>query len=147
MNGPAFLIDESALEWHIADMTPPGIVTLRSPHSFDDTVQRLLATFSSHQIKVFATIDQQAEALAVGLTMPPTTLIIFGSPKAGTPLMLAQPPSALDLPLKVLVSESTLGEVTVSFNDPQYILARHSLPAEFLKNLAPAAHLIQSALA
>jgi uncharacterized protein (DUF302 family) len=78
--------------------------------------------------------------------MAPTTLIIFGSPKAGTPLMLAQPSSALDLPLKVLVSESTPGEVTVSFNDPQYILARHSLSAEFLKNLASAAHLIRSAL-
>jgi uncharacterized protein (DUF302 family) len=142
-----FLIEKSALEWHIVDMTAPGIVTLRSLHSFNETVQRLLSTFSSHQIKVFATIDQQAEALAVGMTMPPTTLIIFGNPKAGTPLMLAQPLSAIDLPLKVLVSESTPGEVMVSFNDPQYLLARHSLAAEFLQKLAPASHLIESALA
>jgi uncharacterized protein (DUF302 family) len=66
----------------------------------------LLSAFADHGIKVFATIDQQAEAAAAGLTMPPTTLIIFGNPKAGTPLMLAQPRSGLDLPLKVLVSES-----------------------------------------
>jgi uncharacterized protein (DUF302 family) len=124
-----------------------GIVSLRSQYPFADTVQRLLSTFASHGLKVFATLDQQAEAAAVGLTMPPATLILFGNPKAGTPLMLAEPLSALDLPLKSLVTESTPGEVMVSFNAAAYILERHSLPAELLNNLAPAEHLIAAAVA
>ena len=66
-----------------------GVVSIMSPYEFADTVRRLLSAFTDHRIKVFATIDQQAEALAVGLTMPPTTLIVFGNPKAGTPLMLS----------------------------------------------------------
>jgi uncharacterized protein (DUF302 family) len=96
---------------------------------------------------VFATIDQRAEAMAVGLTMPPTTLIIFGSPKAGTALMLAQPLSGIDLPLKALVSESTPGQVMVSFNAATYIIERHSLSAELLSNLVPAERLIASTVA
>ena len=119
-----------------------GITTLNSPHSFADTVQRLQAAFADKGIKVFASIDQKAEAEAVGLNMPPTTLILFGNPKAGTPLMVAEPLAALDLPLKVLVSEATPGKVKVSFNTAAYILARHSLPADFAKNIAPAEQLI-----
>jgi uncharacterized protein (DUF302 family) len=106
----------------------------------------LLATLSEHGIKVFATWDQQAEARAVGLAMPPTTLIVFGNPKAGTPLMLAQPLSALDLPLKVLIVESSAGQVSVSFNTPQYIIQRHMLPESLSANLAPAFGLIERAL-
>jgi uncharacterized protein (DUF302 family) len=79
-----------------------GIVSLKSRHPFTDTLQRLLAAFADHGIKVFATIDQGAEALAAGVSMPPTTLIIFGNPRAGTPLMLSNPQSGIDLPLKVL---------------------------------------------
>ena len=133
-------------------MTPPdtnpdsqhGIVSLRSAHPFADTVRLLLAAFADHGIKVFATIDQQAEALAVGLTMPPTTLILFGNPKAGTPLMLAQPLSGIDLPLKVLVTEPVPGEVMLSFNTAAYLIERHALPAELVNNLAPAERLIAS---
>jgi uncharacterized protein (DUF302 family) len=133
-------------------MTPPdvnpdsqhGIVSLRSLHPFADTVRLLLAAFANHGIKVFATIDQQAEALAVGLTMPPTTLILFGNPKAGTPLMLAQPLSGIDLPLKLMVTEPAPGEVMVSFNAAAYVIERHSLPAELVNNLAPAERLIAS---
>jgi uncharacterized protein (DUF302 family) len=121
-----------------------GIVSLRSLHPFADTVRLLLAAFADHDIKVFATIDQQAEALAVGLTMPPTTLILFGNPKAGTPLMLAQPLSGIDLPLKVLVTEPAPGEVMVSFNTAAYVIERHSLPAELVNNLSPAERLIAS---
>jgi len=121
-----------------------GIVSLRSLHPFADTVRLLLTAFADHGIKVFATIDQQAEALAVGLTMPPTTLILFGNPKAGTPLMLAQPLSGIDLPLKVLVAEPASGQVTVSFNTAAYVIERHSLPAELVNNLAPAERLIAS---
>jgi uncharacterized protein (DUF302 family) len=124
-----------------------GIVSLKSQYPFGDTVRRLLSAFADHGIKVFATIDQMAEAIAVGLTMPPTTLIIFGNPKAGTPLMLAQPLSGIDLPLKALVSESVPGEVTVSFNAAAYIIERHSLSAKLLSNLVPAERLIAGVVA
>lgn len=108
-------------------------------------MQRVLAALAEHGIKVFATWDQQAEALAVGLDTLPTTLIVFGNPKAGTPLMLAQPESALDLPLKVLVIESD-GQVSVCFNTPDYIIQRHALPERLSANLAPAFALIERAL-
>jgi uncharacterized protein (DUF302 family) len=119
-----------------------GVLHLPSPYSFADTVGRLLAAFAGHGIKVFIVIDQQAEAAAAGLDMPPTTLFLFGNPKAGTPLMLARPQSGIDLPLKALVSESSPGEVSVTLNTAAYIIERHSLPAEFLANLAPVERLV-----
>lgn len=122
-----------------------GIARFTSPFPFQETVQRVLDALSGHGIKVFATWDQQAEARAAGLDMPPATLIVFGNPKAGTPLMLAQPESALDLPLKVLVLESA-GQVSVCFNTPDYIIQRHDLPEQFSINLAPAFALIERAL-
>lgn len=131
-------------------MTPSaanGIVSIRSPHDFASTVQRLLAAFASHGLKVFATIDQQAEAAAVGLAMPPATLILFGNPKAGTPVMLEQPLAALDLPLKVLVTEPAAGEVMVSFNAAAYIVQRHALSAGLANNLLPAERVIAGAVA
>ena len=128
----------------MATVSDNGIVSIRSGFGFADTLQRLLAVFDSHGIKVFATIDQQAEAAAVGLSMPPATLLIFGNPKAGTPLLVKQPLSALDLPLKVLVTESSPGDVRVSFNATAYILQRHGLPSEFSANLAPAERLIEN---
>lgn len=127
--------------------TASGIVSLRSPYPFADTVQRLLSAFANHGLRVFATIDQKAEAAAVALTMPPTTLLLFGNPKAGTPIMLTQPLAALDLPLKALVTEAAPGEVIVSFNAAAYILQRHSLPDELSANLAPAEGVIASAIA
>lgn len=126
---------------------PNGVVSVRSQHAFAETVQRLLSAFASHSLKVFACIDQQAEAAAVGLAMPPATLIIFGNPKAGTPVMLAQPLSALDLPLKVLVTEATRGEVVVSFNATEYLVHRHTLSADLTGNLAPAERLISAVVA
>lgn len=122
-----------------------GVARFISPFSFQETVQHVLDALSEHGIKVFATWDQQAEARAVGLVMPPTTLIVFGNPKAGTPLMLAQPESALDLPLKLLVLESD-GQVSVCFNTPDYIIQRHALPEHLSANLAPAFALIERAL-
>lgn len=124
-----------------------GIVSLPSPYSFGDTVQRLLSAFAHHGLKIFATIDQKAEAAEVALTMPPTTLLLFGNPKSGTPIMLAHPLAALDLPLKVLVTESAPGEVIVSFNTSAYVIQRHSLPAELSNNLAPAENVIAEAIA
>ena len=123
-----------------------GIVSLVSHHPFDESVRRLTSALAEHGVKVFAAIDQQAEAQAVGLRMPPTTLILFGNPREGTPLMLADPLVGLDLPLKVLVSESEPGRVRVSFNAAGRILQRHSLPSAFEANLAPAERGIASAL-
>jgi len=126
----------------VTSSTSSGVVSLRSAHAFADTLERLLAALASRGLKVFATIDQQAEAAAVGLAMPPTTLVLFGNPKAGTPLMLAQPLCALDLPLKLLVTEPVPGEVVVSFNAAGYVVARHGLPPESAQSLAPAEALI-----
>jgi|ERR1700674_5132606 uncharacterized protein (DUF302 family) len=123
-----------------------GMLSIGSPYSFADTLQRLLSAFEEHDIKVFAVVDQQAEAAGVGLTMPPATLIIFGNPRAGTPLMLVRPSSGLDLPLKAFISEALPGEVTVSFNTAAYIIERHSLPTELGANLARAERLVASAL-
>ena len=123
-----------------------GSVTIKSRLSFSQTVERLKSAFQSHGIKVFAVIDQQAEARTVGLDMPPMVLILFGNPKVGTPLMLARPLSGLDLPLKALVSEAKAGEVLVSFNSTQYILKRHALPDQLGSNIAPAERLIATVL-
>ena len=131
---------------HPAEPGSRGVQQLPSPYPFAETVERLLSAFASHGIKVFVVIDQQAEASAVGLDMPPTTLILFGNPKAGTPLMLARPQSGIDLPLKALISESSSGEVSVTLNTAAYLLERHALPAEFLVNLAPAERLVATAL-
>jgi uncharacterized protein (DUF302 family) len=123
-----------------------GVAAIASPFPHQDTVDRLLAAFTDRGTKVFAVLDQQAEAISAGLSMPPTTLILFGNPKAGTPLMLARPQSGIDLPLKVLVSESTPGRVSVFFNTAAYIVERHGLPAELKSNLASAESLIASVL-
>jgi len=123
-----------------------GIVTLQSPYTFDDTVQRLLGALADHQIKVFATIDQRAEAIAAGLSMPPTTLILFGNPKAGTPVMLASLASGIDLPLKALVVEPEPGRVHVVMNATAYLIRRHALPQALVANLLPAERLIAAVL-
>lgn len=123
-----------------------GILRFASPFSFDETVQRLLATLASRGIKVFATIDQQAEAVAVGLAMPPTTLIVFGNPKAGTPLMLANPAAGLDLPLKALVVAPEPGRVEVMMNVTDYLIERHALARELGANLLPVEGLIAQVL-
>lgn len=123
-----------------------GIVKLTSPYSFTETVQRLLGAFAGKSIKVFATIDQQAEARAVGLSMPPTTLIIFGNPKAGTPLMLANPEAGIDLPLKVLVCEPQPGETVVMFAAVSELIRRHSLAPELASNIVPVESLIKTVM-
>jgi uncharacterized protein (DUF302 family) len=128
------------------DAGAAGIVTVKSDYSFSLTVERLLASFESHGIKVFLKLDQQAEAAAAGLAMPPTVLLVFGNPKSGTPLMLAQPLSGLDLPLKALVFEATPGTVLVSCNCAQYLIRRHALPDALAANIAPAERLIAAAI-
>src|SRR5262252_6572816 len=119
-----------------------GLVVVQSKHSFNETVQRLTSVFEEKGLKVFATVDHSGEAAKVGLKMPPTKVLIFGSPKGGTPLMLAAPSLAIDLPLKALVAEDANGTVTVTYNDPEYLRERHGVPAELIKNLAGAGPLI-----
>jgi uncharacterized protein (DUF302 family) len=119
-----------------------GLVRIASRHSFADTVQRLQAAFTDRGLQIFAVIDHSGEAEKVGLKMPATKVIIFGSPKAGTPLMVAAPSLAIDLPLKALVAEDPDGKVSVTYNDPEYLRDRHSVPAELIQNLAGAGVLI-----
>src|SRR5258706_12948665 len=123
-----------------------GVLTLESAHSFASTLERLVAAFHAHGIKVFAFIDQQAEAAAAGIEMWPATLILFGNPRAGTPLMLAQPSSGIDLPLKAFVAEVAPGKVSVSLNAAEYLIERHSLPSRLAESLAPAERLVMDAL-
>jgi len=113
-----------------------GIISIPSNHSVDETVDKLKNILQSKQITLFALIDHSGEAAKVGMKMPPTKLLIFGNPKGGTPLMLAAPSSALDLPLKILVSEDAQGNVWLSYNSPEYLKERHGLPSNLLPNIA-----------
>jgi uncharacterized protein (DUF302 family) len=113
-----------------------GIVNIPSHHSVDETVDRLKNILQSKEIMLFALIDHSGEAAKVGLKMPPTKLLIFGNPKGGTPLMLAAPSTALDLPLKILVAEDAQGKVWLSYNGPEYLKERHGLPSNLLPNIA-----------
>jgi uncharacterized protein (DUF302 family) len=122
-----------------------GLVTLVSRHSVDETVERLEQLLRNKGIKLFALIDHRGEAEKAGLEMPPTRVLIFGNPEAGTPLMLAAPSVAIDLPLKILVREDDSGAVWISYNSPAYLEARHGLPQELLQGIAVAGALSTSA--
>lgn len=116
--------------------TDNGIITRPSNHSVDETVDRLKNVLQSKGVTLFALVDHSGEAEKAGMKMRPTKLLIFGSPKAGTPLMLAAPSIAIDLPLKILVSEDDQGKVWVSYNSPDYLRQRHGLPEALLANIA-----------
>lgn len=122
-----------------------GIVDVSSNHSVDETVERVKNILQVKGITLFALIDHSGEAEKVGMKMPPTKLLIFGSPKAGTPLMLAAPSIAIDLPLKILIWEDSSGKVWLSYNSPEYLQQRHDLPAELLPNIAVVAVLAAKA--
>ena len=113
-----------------------GIVDLPSHHSVDQTVEKLMGILQARGIKLFAVVDHSGEAEKAGLHMPPTRLVIFGSPKAGTPLMLAAPTTAIDLPLKILVWQDAQGKVWASYNSPAYLQRRHGFPPELVQNIA-----------
>jgi uncharacterized protein (DUF302 family) len=123
-----------------------GLVTVRSGYAVDETVRRLSSAFQEKGMQVFAVIDHSGEAEKVGLKMRPTKVVIFGSPKGGTPLMVAAPSLAIDLPLKALVAEGADGKVLVTYNAPEYLQERHGVPAELIKNLAGAGGLIAKAV-
>lgn len=117
---------------------PQGIVTSQSRFSFTETVAKLQSILQDKGIKLFAVIDHSGEAASAGLTMPPTKVLIFGNPKGGTPLMLAAPSTAIDLPLKILVAENAQGKVWISWNDPAYLQQRHGFPKELMANIVAA---------
>jgi uncharacterized protein (DUF302 family) len=112
-----------------------GVIERPSSHSVDETVDRLKDILQSKQVTLFALVDHSGEAEKVGMKMRPTKLLIFGSPKAGTPLMLASSSVAIDLPLKILVWEDGQGKVWVSYNSPDYLRERHGLPEDLLPSI------------
>ncbi len=120
----------------MASAADNGIIDKASSHSVEETVERLKGMLQSKGVTLFALVDHSGEAAKSGMKMRPTTLLIFGKPEAGTPLMLAAPSSAIDLPLKILVWEDDRGKVWVSYNSPDYLRQRHGLPQELLQNIA-----------
>jgi uncharacterized protein (DUF302 family) len=123
-----------------------GLVQIGSRYSIEDTVQKLESAFAAKGLQVFAVIDHSGEAAKIGLKMRPTKVVIFGSPRAGTPLMTAAPSLAIDLPLKALVAEDSVGKVWVTYNDPEYLKERHGVPEDLIKNLAGAGAVIGKAV-
>ncbi len=123
-----------------------GLVQIPSHYSVDESIRRLQSAFEEKMLKVFAVIDHSGEAEKVGLTMRPTKVLIFGNPKGGTPLMVAAPSLAIDLPLKALVAEGPDGKVSVTYNSADYLQHRHGVPAELIRNLAGAAAVIAKAV-
>lgn len=128
-------------------MTPSanGIIDVASHHSVDETVERLREILAAKAVTLFALVDHSGEAAKAGMTMRPTKLLIFGSPKAGTPVMLAAPSIAIDLPLKILVWEDADGKTWVSYNAPEFLRERHNVPEELMQNLAVVAALAAKA--
>ena len=120
----------------MAPTTENGIIHKPSNHSVDETVERLKRILQAKGIALFALVDHSGEAIKVGMSMRPTKLLIFGNPKAGTPLMLAAPTSAIDLPLKILVWEDGEGKVRISYNSPAHLQQRHGLSQELIQNIA-----------
>jgi uncharacterized protein (DUF302 family) len=113
-----------------------GLIDIPSNHSVDETVTKLEGILQAKGITLFALVDHSGEAAKAGMKMRPTKLLIFGNPRAGTPVMLAAPSSAIDLPLKILVWEDDQGEVWITYNSPTYLQTRHHLPADLLQNIA-----------
>jgi uncharacterized protein (DUF302 family) len=120
----------------MASNADTGIVSLPSIHSVDQTVETLEKILQAKGVKLFALVDHSGEAERAGMQMQPTKLVIFGNPKAGTPLMIASPSIAIDLPLKILIWEDSNGKVWISYNSPTYLQARHNLPQHFVQNIA-----------
>ena len=123
-----------------------GLVQVASKHSVDETLKRLESVLAERGVRVFALIDHSGEAEKAGMKMQPTKLLIFGNPKGGTPLMVAAPSLAIDLPLKALVSEDDGGKIWVTYNSPEYLQQRHGVPEELIKNIAIVGALVAKAV-
>ena len=113
-----------------------GIIDIPTSHSVDQVVENLTSILEAKGVTLFALIDHSGEAEKIGTIMPPTKLLIFGSPKAGTPIMVAAPSSAIDLPLKILVWQDSDAKVWLSYNSTQYLKTRHFIPDELLNDIA-----------
>src|SRR6201987_6030877 len=113
-----------------------GLINVPSDHSVDETAEKLKAILQSKGITIFALIDHSGEAIKVGMKMRSTKLLIFGNPKAGTPVMQAAPSSAIDLPLKILIWEDAKGKTWVTYDSPAYLQERHNIPVELLPNVS-----------
>lgn len=127
--------------------TAEGIVSKASAYSVDETLRRLEAAIQARGLKTFALVDHSGEAERAGLTMQPAKLLIFGAPKGGTPLMVASPLLALDLPLKALVWQDASGATWVSYNSTSYLAARHHIPDDLRQNISGIDALVAAALA
>src|SRR5277367_1302592 len=123
-----------------------GMQHLSSPYSVTETLKRIESLLQEKGLTIFCRMDHSGEAEKAGLKMNPTQLILFGSPKAGTPVMVASPTIAIDLPLKALVWQDAGGKVWVSYNSPEYLQQRHDVPADLIKNISGAGLLLQLAL-
>jgi uncharacterized protein (DUF302 family) len=130
---------------HMGMEADHGIERVNSPRGFGDTVAHLEGLLAAQGLTLFAKIDFSGDAKKAGLEMLPTQMLIFGNPKGGTPVMMAAPSSALDLPLKVLISQDPQGKVWMSFNAPEYLGERHAIPAVLVKNIAGIRSLVQAA--
>ena len=127
-------------------MQDNGLTRVASPHSVEETIERLQSILKERNLQLFALIDHSGEAEKAGLKMRPTKLLIFGSPKGGTPVMVAAPTIAIDLPLKVLVSEDEGGKVWVTYNTPEYLQQRHNVPGDLVKNISGVGALVAKAV-
>ena len=127
-------------------MEQSGLTRVASGRTVDETVQRFEDILAERGLKLFALIDHSGEAARAGMKMRPTKLLIFGSPKSGTPVMMAVPSVAIDLPLKALVAEDENGKVWVSYNSPEFLQQRHSIPDDLLKNIAGVGALVAMAV-
>jgi uncharacterized protein (DUF302 family) len=127
-------------------MQSNGLTQVASPYSVEETLQRLESILVARGLQIFALIDHSGEAQKVGMQMRPTKLLIFGSPKAGTPLMLASPSIAIDFPLKALISEDEKGKTWITYNSPQFLQQRHSVPEDLIKNIAGVGTLVAKAV-
>jgi uncharacterized protein (DUF302 family) len=123
-----------------------GLVHVASSRSVPETLKKLQTAIEARGLKIFTLIDHSGEAEKAGLKMKPTELLIFGSPKAGTPLMIVAPTLAIDLPLKALVWEDKNDKVWVSYNSPDYLEQRHGIPADLMKNIAGVGALVEKAV-
>ena len=122
-----------------------GFDSFASKYSVDKTVERLQAMLKEKGVAVFAVVDHSGEAAKVGIEMRPTKLVIFGNPRGGTPLMIATPSVAIDLPLKALIWEDSDANIWISYNSPEYLQQRHQFPAELIKNIAAVVPLLKMA--
>jgi uncharacterized protein (DUF302 family) len=130
----------------MASLPDNGLIHLSSRYPVAETMARLETILQSHNIKIFARVDHSGEAHKIGMEMRPTQLLIFGSPAGGTPLMIAAPTLAIDLPLKVLVWEDADGKVWLSYNRPEYLQQRHQFPDELTRNIASVGALLKQAV-